>query len=656
MKTQKLPSIRIRYFSLTLILATLVISFVFYTYHDLSEKNKIATQNLSKLDTQLNIIDKIRVSITHIYHSIDLFLLNPKEKEHFEVINSALLEIVNHAYDADLEIYLPDSANSLSLKDNLLNNFTKLQPLLNNLQEIRADVNLQYPGISISANLMAEQQSFIKSKLKLLQLEIENGDFKPVSKQLYGEILESRILVEKEISQVRIYIANRLALFSNEILTLQASSLYDFHLTLLKKLNLLKELYKKETGSFEGTDTVNGIIESQNKWYNNFLKLKSMSESDHWQEDNILVKSKILPLIKTSTTLLQLHNENLRQQKTQITKSFKENSRKLFYILSTVIAVFLISIFIFLISLELMVFKPILNIANVMKLKAFDQTDEQFSEKQSKETQNIVTAFTELESQIEQHTEELREAADNAIKAKDEAKKANAAKSTFLANMSHELRTPLHGILSFSDLGISKDGSLTADKSLLYFKAIHQSGERLSSLLEDLLELAKLEAGATSLTLSTSDLLKTTAHTVEQLNSHAVKKNLSITAHSSSPVITASYDREKISTVMYQLLSNAIKFTPADRQIDIYLSTVILDGRQCAKVKIQDQGIGIPDNEYESIFDKFVESSKTKTGAGGTGLGLAICAEIIKLHQGTIQIEKTGSEGACFTFIIPVDA
>lgn len=649
-----MPSLRARYFSLTLILSTLVIGFVFNTYLQLSEKNQIATRNLSDIDSQFDAVDKIRHSIANIYRTINLFLLNPKEKGYIKTINDELLSSRRQAENIDFGSTFPTAENTLSLQDQALNSFTLLQPLLVKLVKIRTDPNLQYPGMSLSANIMDKQQAKTRSLLTQLQEEIENGYFKPSSRKIYSEILEARILVEKEVSQSRTYIANRSALFSKEILVSQALSLIDFHRSLLTKLIHLKDLYKNETGSFEGTDNIDKILSLQKEWYTNFKILRETSESDRWKTDSLLMEKKISPIITKTSQLLHEYNEHLRQEKKNITATFKDNSKKLFYVLSIIIAIFIIFISVILFSLELMIFKPILDIANVMKLKAFGQSNEQFSENQSQETQNIVTAFNELEKQVNQHSKELHLAIEKAITAKDEARSANAAKSTFLTNMSHELRTPLHGILSFSELGVSKASEIDEEKALMYFDAIHQSGKRLLFLLSDLLDLARLETEKNELCIQKKDLNQTTSYAIRQFKQQSEEKDLIINIHCENTSLNAEFDEDMIIQVINNLLSNSVKYTPENKIIDIYLSCENIKNKDTAKFMIQDNGIGIPEGEFNTIFDKFIESSMTQSGAGGTGLGLAICSQIIKLHQGSIYTQKMDKQGSCFIFTFPV--
>ncbi|MCP4756256.1 MAG: response regulator [Proteobacteria bacterium] len=255
----------------------------------------------------------------------------------------------------------------------------------------------------------------------------------------------------------------------------------------------------------------------------------------------------------------------------------------------------------------------------------------------------------ELEKKVEERTVGL-------IRAKEEAEFANNAKSEFLANISHELRTPLHGVLSFAQLGAARIDTLSKEKTLHYFNRISRSGERLLVLLNDLLDLAKLEAGRVDYQMKKENLRQIIGGGIGEFDSVVKEKRLSLEIVEPEVSTEVVCDNYKIGQVVRNLLSNAIKFTPEQKKITISFKDGCIESPRSSlsalHVLIADQGMGIPNDELDSIFDKFVQSSKTTTGTGGTGLGLAICHEIVKAHHGRIWAENS-VEGAVFNFTLP---
>ncbi len=235
--------------------------------------------------------------------------------------------------------------------------------------------------------------------------------------------------------------------------------------------------------------------------------------------------------------------------------------------------------------------------------------------------------------------------------AKDQAEAANTAKSEFLANMSHELRTPLHGILSFAGFGIRKGETIDAKRIREYFIKIDNCGNVLLRLLNDLLDLAKLEAGQMTYRFSKTDLGGLIAGVVDEFAGRLTEHRIRIDFDQRADNGAVRLDPERISQVVRNLLGNAVKFSPDDGVIRI---TLLREGG-AVTVTFHDAGVGIPLDELDKVFDKFVQSKLTKTGAGGTGLGLSICREIVAAHGGRIWAESPPDRGGLIRFSIPLD-
>lgn len=245
-----------------------------------------------------------------------------------------------------------------------------------------------------------------------------------------------------------------------------------------------------------------------------------------------------------------------------------------------------------------------------------------------------------LELRVAERTSDLQEA-------RKAAEAANRVKSDFLSNISHELRTPMHAILNCAKLGMTHLQDGNSQKIQKYLTNIRMSGERLSVLLNDLLELSRMEAGKVSLNLQLCNFLEIIQISLAELETLKVEKNINLVLHSSAANPSALCDRQQILQVFINLYSNAIKYSPVGGTIGITIADAeTAQGAPALLCTVEDQGIGIPANELEMIFDKFVQSSKTRTGAGGTGLGLAICKEIVELHKGKIWAENGSAGGA----------
>jgi signal transduction histidine kinase/HAMP domain-containing protein len=227
---------------------------------------------------------------------------------------------------------------------------------------------------------------------------------------------------------------------------------------------------------------------------------------------------------------------------------------------------------------------------------------------------------------------------------------ASKHKSDFLANMSHELRTPLNAILGYTELILDKIYGNVPEQIQEVLERVEQNGRHLLSLINDVLDLSKIEAG--QLTLSLADYsMKEVIHTVvTAVESLAAEKNLELKVSVSPEVDYGKGDQQRISQVLMNLVGNAIKFTEAGEvEVDATASN------DTFVVSVSDTGPGLSEGDQERIFEEFhqVDASSTRT-KGGTGLGLAIAKRIVEMHGGRIWVESTSGKGSTFSFTIPV--
>ncbi len=251
--------------------------------------------------------------------------------------------------------------------------------------------------------------------------------------------------------------------------------------------------------------------------------------------------------------------------------------------------------------------------------------------------------------------------ANGLIEAKRNSELANQTKSEFLNNISHELRTPLHAIINFSNFGkkkLRKEEMPSRTKLLDYFENIYISAERQLNLVNDLLDLSKMEAGKYSFSFQNNKISESIHISIITTKPQAQARNISIETHLSNDIDEFSFDQDRINQVLINLLSNAIKFSPDGGVISLtssYTTFHFSDSSLASpgiQISVCDQGPGLDNEDMEMLFDKFYQSKKTKKG--GTGLGLSICREIIIAHKGHIEASNNLSGGANFTFILPI--
>jgi signal transduction histidine kinase len=227
---------------------------------------------------------------------------------------------------------------------------------------------------------------------------------------------------------------------------------------------------------------------------------------------------------------------------------------------------------------------------------------------------------------------------------------ASQHKSEFLANMSHELRTPLNAVIGFSEVLIERMFGELNEKQDEYLKDIYASGQHLLSLINDILDLSKIEAGRMELELADFHLPQAIENALVLVRERALRRDIRLEQSIDAGLGEIRGDERKVKQVLLNLLSNAIKFTPEGGKIEV---RAVPDDR-VIEVSVSDTGVGIAPEDQEAVFEEFRQVGTAAKKVGGTGLGLTLSRKFIELHGGRIWVKSQLGAGSVFTFTLPV--
>ncbi len=262
------------------------------------------------------------------------------------------------------------------------------------------------------------------------------------------------------------------------------------------------------------------------------------------------------------------------------------------------------------------------------------------------ETIQLLQTFATQSALAIQNARLFRELADKSR----QLEVASQHKSEFLANMSHELRTPLNAIIGFSEVLTDRMFGELNEKQEEYLKDIYVSGTHLLSLINDILDLSKIEAGRMELELTDFHLPTALDNALMLIRERAGRRSIALHTSIDNRLGEIRADERKIRQVVLNLLSNAIKFTPEGGRIE--LAALPRDG--FVEVSVSDTGVGIAPEDQDAVFEEFRQVGTAEKKAEGTGLGLTLCRKFVELHGGRIWVKSQRGEGSTFTFTIPV--
>ncbi|MGH9731171.1 MAG: response regulator [Candidatus Acidiferrales bacterium] len=284
-------------------------------------------------------------------------------------------------------------------------------------------------------------------------------------------------------------------------------------------------------------------------------------------------------------------------------------------------------------------------------IEAFNEMLKQIQENETA----LRRAHDELEQRVQERTTELETAkkeleafSASILRAKEELERASRFKDQFLSTMSHELRTPLNAVLGFSDLLTEERYGPLNERQRRYVSHIHTGGKHLLRLINDILDLSKIEAGRLQLAIEHVTVRTAFGEVADAMRPLAEKKSHSLVVNTSKEIRVRA-DSVRFKQVLMNLIGNAIKFTPEGGKIELAARQL----GEVVRVEVRDSGLGIPPEEQQRIFEAFYRSNQTEKLVEGTGLGLAITKRLVELHGGHLGLESQQGLGSCFYFTLP---
>jgi signal transduction histidine kinase/FixJ family two-component response regulator len=327
-------------------------------------------------------------------------------------------------------------------------------------------------------------------------------------------------------------------------------------------------------------------------------------------------------------------------------------------------------------QLQRLISRPILHLENAMRMVSANKNYEVRATRfYSDEIGRLIDGFNTMLSEIQHRDTALQRANDELktrtrelegeiihrkqtqeelLKAKHAAEDASRAKSAFLANMSHELRTPLNAIIGYSEMLEEETRDSGKVENLHDLRKIQSAGKHLLSLINDVLDLSKIEAGKMGLHLETFDVSLMVDEMVTTLQPAIAKNSNNIRVRMADDVGMMRADATKVRQILFNLMSNACKFTDHGT-ISLDVSQSAMEGQEWIRFRVKDTGIGISTKQQEKLFQEFTQADATISRKyGGTGLGLAISYRFVQMMKGRISVESQEGQGSTFTVYLPV--
>lgn len=257
-----------------------------------------------------------------------------------------------------------------------------------------------------------------------------------------------------------------------------------------------------------------------------------------------------------------------------------------------------------------------------------------------------------MERAMQLMSEEMRAHHETIRQEKIKAESANEAKTEFVSTVSHELRTPMHSIINYTVMGLKQEAVQQSDKLTKYLTNINIASKRMLDLLDNLLDISKIESGNVDFEIASGDLREIVTHAIEAFDSMLKARNITLHVEHVGSHFFVMCDHKKILTVLHHMFANALRASKDFSVIRVTLQPS--EDEKSLVCHVVDQGVGFPEEDLSRAFEKFYRNPRMHKDVSGTGLGMSLCKEIILGHRGEIAAHSLAEEGAKITFTLPL--